>query len=154
MGVIVNFDYNSWIARYPEFGPNGAQPVSSTLAGLYFNEATLYSANNGSGPVRDATTQSMLLNMMTAHIAALNAPLANGQPASSLVGRISNATEGSVTLGIENQYPPGSPQWFQQTKYGAAWWAATAQYRTMRYTVGPTVVPAFRGFSRGFFGGG
>ena len=42
----------------------------------------------------------------------------------------------------ENLYPPGSAQWWQQTKYGAAFWAATSQYRGMRYVPGHNV----RGF--------
>ena len=78
----------------------------------------------------------MLLGMVTAHIAALNAPL-SGHPASTLVGRISSATEGSVTVATQNDYPPGTAQWWQQTKYGAAFWAASAQFRTARYVHGP-----------------
>jgi len=142
MGVIVSFDYNLWATRYPEFatacGPSGAPFISPALAQLYFDEATMYQANNGAGPVCDSATQLRLLNMLTAHIAALN--MSGSSP---LVGRISNASEGSVSVGSDNQYPPGTPQWYQQTKYGAAWWAATAQYRTMRYTPGPVMgVPA------------
>ena len=93
----------------------------------------------------------MLLNMLTAHIAALNAPL-GGQPSSPLVGRVSNATEGTVTVATDNQYPPGSVQWYQQTKYGAAFWAASAQYRTAIYAPGPRrsfEPPRFTGY----FGG-
>lgn len=144
MGVVVNFDYNAWVTRYPEFAsPGGSQPVASPLATLYFNEATMYQTNNGEGPVRDSNTQLTLLNMLTAHIASLNAPPGTGGIASPLVGRINSASEGSVSVGSENQYPPGTPQWFQQTKYGAAWWAATAQFRTMRYRPGPVMgVPA------------
>jgi hypothetical protein len=145
MGVIVVFDYNAWVTRYPEFAVGGAQPVAESLATAYFNEATLYQANNGAGPVRDSTTQSMLLNMLTAHIASLNAAI-NSAPAPNIVGRINSASEGSVSVGSENLYPPGTPQWYQQTKYGAAWWAATAQFRTMRYRPGPVMgVPANQG---------
>lgn len=141
MGVIVNFDYNSWLVRYPEFGVSGAQFVSPQLAQAYFDEATSYQANNGAGPVSDPGLQLRLLNMLTAHIAALNVT-----GSSPLVGRINTASEGSVSVGAENNYPPGTPQWYQQTKYGAAWWAATAQYRTMRYRPGPVMgVPANQG---------
>jgi len=151
MGVIVAFDYTTWVTRYPEFAASGAQPVTEPLAILYFNEATLYQANNGAGPVGDSATQSLLLNMLTAHIAALNTANASGSPAPNLVGRITSGTEGSVSVGVESNYPPGTPQWFQQTKYGAAWWAATAQFRTMRYRPGPVMgVPANQG--RGWWG--
>ena len=148
MGVAVTFSYSQWIARYPEFDPNNTasvQPVNSTLAQEYFNEATLYQSNNGASPVCDAATASLLLNMLTAHIAFLNAANLSGTAAPNIVGRISNASEGSVSVGTDNQYPPGSPQWFQQTKYGAAWWQATAQYRTWRGIRGPVARPAFSG---------
>lgn len=146
MGVIVASNYAAFIARYPEFGPGGAQPVSSDLYNAYFSEATLYQANNGAGPVCDAGVAITLLNMLVAHIAALNAASSSGAAAPNTVGRVSNATEGSVTVALENLYPPGTAQWYQQTKYGAAWWAATAQFRTMRYTPGPVMgVPANQG---------
>lgn len=155
MGVIVTFDYTAWVTRYPEFAsPGGTQPVASPLAQEYFDEATLYQANNGAGPIRDAGQALRLLNMLTAHIASLNAPSASGDVAPNLVGRISSAGEGSVNVSSENNYPPGTPQWYQQTKYGAAWWAATAQFRTMRYRPGPVMgVPANQfGGGRGFRG--
>lgn len=128
MGVQVTFDYGAWIARYPEFAG-----VDQGTAQLYFNEATLYCRNDGGGPVDDATTQATLLNMLTSHVAKLNAPKPTGEDASPLVGRIAGASQGSVNVSVENQYPPGSPQWYQQTKYGAAFWAASAVHRTLRY---------------------
>lgn len=151
MGVIIQPNYIAFTARYPEFAsPGGTQPVSSDLYTAYFNEATLYQANNGAGPIRDQTTASLLMNMLVAHIASLNAASAAGDVAPNVVGRISSAGEGSVNISTENQYPPGTPQWYQQTKYGAAWWAATAQFRTMRYMLGPAAVPAGQGlFGRG-----
>ncbi len=145
------FDYTAWIIRYPEFSPSGSQPVSQPLGAAYFVEAGLYLDNVGQSPVTSDSQQSLLMNMLTAHIAALNTPTSTGAPASSLVGRISNASEGSVSVAAENDYPPGTPQWFQQTKYGTAFWAATIQYRTARYLHGPVLgVPANQG--RGLFG--
>lgn len=141
MGVIVIFNYAAWAARYPELAP-----VGEPLATAYFNEATIYQANDGCGPISTLAIATVLLNMLTAHVAWLNAPrdangnpAASGSPASPLVGRISDATEGSVTVATQNEYPPGTPQWYQSSKYGAAWWAATAQYRTMRYVPPPFV---------------
>ena len=141
----VSFSYPLWIARYPEF--SGVNP---TLAAAYWSEAALYCDNTDCSPITDDSVggqRNMLLNMLTAHIAQLNAAL-NGQAASPLVGRINSATEGSVTVQAENQYAPGTVQWFQQTKYGSAFWAATAQYRTMRYVPGPRRVmdPWRRGY--------
>ena len=137
MGVVVEFNYQAWIARYPEFAQ-----VPNVVAQLYFGEATLYHANDGSGPVSDLMTQTSLLNMLTAHIALLNSPDAQGNPPSPLVGKVQSANEGSVSVSV--LYNPTNPeQWFSQTKYGAAYWAATAQYRTFR---------PVRGFARRRFG--
>ncbi|WP_048996419.1 DUF4054 domain-containing protein [Burkholderia multivorans] len=124
----VTFDYAGWLARYPEFSS-----VTQATANAYFEEATLYLDNTDASPVTDLPTRSMLLGMLTAHIAALNSGI-NGQTASPLVGRINSATEGSVSVSTEYQVP-GSAQWYAQTKYGAAYWAATARYRIFQYRV-------------------
>lgn len=134
MGIKVSFDYGGWIARYPEFAL-----VNEPTANAYFAEAQIYHDNSGSpyGPT-DATVQLALLNMMTAHIAQRYAIIAGVAP-SPLVGRISNASEGSVSVGVEgfNANAPGSQAWFLQTKYGADYWFATTAYRTMHYVTGP-----------------
>lgn len=135
MGVVVQFNFNQWVTRYPEFSS-----LNPDLAQQYFNEAGLYMANDGSGPVNNLTTATLLMNMLTAHIAWLNRPTDPANPAnasSPIVGRISSATEGSVTVQTENQYPEGTPQWFQQTKYGSAWWSATTKYRRFLYAAHP-----------------
>jgi hypothetical protein len=69
--------------------------------------------------------------MLTAHIAALNAVELGGRSAENIVGRISSASEGSVSISLDSQ-TPGTAAWFQQTKYGAAFWQATTQYRKAR----------------------
>lgn len=140
-GVV--FNYSNWALRYPEL----AASVSSGLAQLYFNEATSYCDNTPQTPFTDIGQLATYLNMVTAHIAALNAPL-NGAPSSPLVGRVSNASEGSVSVQTQNDYPPGSAQWFQATKYGAAYWAATSQYRSMLYV--PGCVPRTNPFTGRF----
>lgn len=127
MGVVVTFDYPKWVVRYPEFAS-----VQEPLAQAYFAEATIYLRNDGSGPTNSPTVQLSLLNMLTAHITALYA-IVDGKAASDLVGRISNATEGSVSVQADMEAMPGTAAWFLQTKYGASFWQATAAYRTFRY---------------------
>lgn len=143
--AVVTFSYADWSARYPELASSVAEP----LAQLYFNEATLYLNNDGCGPVRDPLQLAMILNMLTAHIAALNAPL-NGQASSPLVGRINTASEGSVSVGTDLNVP-GTASWFAQSKYGLAAWQALAPYRTMHYRRGPASYA--RGIGGGIFGG-
>ena len=138
MGAAVTFSYSAWVARYPQFNY-----VSPDLALLYFNEATIYCRNDGGGPVPTAALLSTFLNMLTAHIAQISAPVeTDGVTPSSLVGRITNATEGSVSVATAySGDSPGSAAWYNQTPYGAAYWAATAPYRTMRMIPAvPTIV--------------
>jgi hypothetical protein len=92
--------------------------------------------NTISSPVQDIAQRTMLLNLLTAHICQLRQPL-NGQPSSPLVGRISEATEGSVTVKAEMIAAPGSAQWYNQTKYGAQYWQMTLPFRSARYATGP-----------------
>ena len=137
-GGVVTFSFADWSTRYPEL----AASVFQAQAQLYFNEAGLYCDNTPTSIITDASPggeREILLNMVTAHIAALNAPL-NGQPSSPLVGRISAGTQGSVSVQTQMDVAPGSAQWFNQTKYGAAYWAATTKYRTMLYVRGPVPI--------------
>lgn len=100
---------------------------------MYFDLATQYCRNDGGGPVSKATIQVRLLNLMTAHLAFLLAGNNTSDGASSLVGRISSASEGSVSVSAEMPGSNANSAWYLQTKYGAAFWQATAVYRTMRY---------------------
>lgn len=136
MGIAV-FDPTAFNARYPEFNT-----VAEPLLASYFVEAGLYLNNTECSPVQDVARRGLLLNMLTAHIAALNAGT-NGNAPSGLVGRINSATEGSVTVGADMPNQPGSAAWFQQTTYGAAYWQATAQYRTARYVPGQSYPPRY-----------
>jgi hypothetical protein len=124
------FDYAAWSAGFPELAAYVGQPLAAT----YWQRAVNLCAM--SGPLTDgsAWAQSMI-GLVTAHITKINGPI-GGQPASDIVGRIANATEGSVTVGTDFQVP-GSAAWFAQTKYGAEFWQATASFRTMQYRASP-----------------
>lgn len=149
----VTFDYNAWVAAFPEFS-GVSQPQAATYADL----ATLYFDNSG-WPGNLPQAQS-LLNLLTSHIAWLSAPRdvngnpsATGQAASPIVGRINSATEGSVTVSSDmGDANAGSPSqaWYMQTKYGAMYWAAMAQFRTAVYQQGPQ--RARRAARAGLFG--
>lgn len=128
---IATFDYALWVARYPEFSD-----VLEPVATMYFSEATIYHRNDGFGPVTDEGVQLTLLNMLTAHIAFINSGT-NGNDPSPLVGPVTNASEGSVSVGVQPLQAPGTLGWLTQTKYGASYWYATAPYRTMRYRASP-----------------
>lgn len=128
--AIVVFDSNAFLARYPEF-------VTISVAALQacFNEATIYLNNTDSSLVSDVTQRSVLLNMIVAHIVALNMG-ANGQAASPLVGRVDQASEGSVSVHADMGPVTNSQAWWLSTKYGSAAWQAMSSYRTFRYFLG------------------
>lgn len=109
-----------------------------------FKEATFYVNNTDGSIVTDIGMRTTLLNMITAHILALNFGT-NGQQASPLVGAIKSAREGSVSVNVNMLSKSEAASWWNQTKYGAAFWRLSATYRMMRYISAPrgpiTVVP-------------
>ena len=97
-----------------------------------FAQACIYLNNTDLSPVADVAIRATLLNMLTAHICQLQYG-ANGKGPSGLVGQITGATEGSVSVTAAQIDAPGTAAWYMQTQYGASYWAATAQYRIGRY---------------------
>ena len=157
----VVFDFQTWVASFPEFSA-----LTPAQGQAYFNDATLICANSASNQINRDGNLAALLYWLTSHFAWLKCPkdangnpAATGQIASQLVGRISDAAEGSVHVTTDWQMGGDATaleKFLAQTKYGAAYWAATSQYRTARYLARPTIVVngRFPGvFSpRGFFG--
>lgn len=128
---VVSFNYAIWAARYPEL----ANLVPLDMASAYFMEAGLYLDNTACSPVQDLGQRAAYLNMLVAHIAALNG--ARADPSSFAPGRLSSATEGSVSVSLDLGALPGAATWYAQTTYGLAYWAMTANLRTMRYVAAP-----------------
>lgn len=142
MGVVVIFDPAAWRLAYPQF----AFLTDEQLTGSVLPVAEVYLRNDGTGPVQKQETQKTLLWLIVAHVAQLMfGRVTDGVNGPQPVGRISNASEGSVSVQFE--FPTTSPgaAWFNQTPYGAAFWAASAAYRTMRY------IPGFPSSSRRLF---
>lgn len=116
----VIFDQTGFLLRYPEFSSVAAQLQ------LFFNEACLYCKNDDTSLIDDPP-RGLLLWMLTAHVAKLNA--------TDAVGRVSQAKEGSVSASLDMGPIAGSSAWFMQTKYGAAFWQASKQFRSGFYMV-------------------
>jgi hypothetical protein len=153
VGPVV-FDYRWFETRYPEI----SEWCSPGQLQGYFDIATLYCDNTDTGaptpamcdlwfslgmlgfppiggPIRNIKIRQMLLGMLTAHVAQLNGNI-NGNAPSGLVGRVTNASEGSISVGVS--YPEtADAAWFGQTRYGAMFWQATKQYRMAQYFPGP-----------------
>jgi hypothetical protein len=131
--TVAVFNPTLFHARYPQFAN-----VSDGKLGAYFLEAGLYLNNTDCSRVQDVNKRLVLLNILVAHISQLNGDLsADGQALP--VGRVSQATEGSVSATLDYGQPGNASQaWYDQTPFGAAFWAATAYLRSAVYRPRPT----------------
>jgi hypothetical protein len=123
----VTFDLVAFRARYPEF----ATLTNEQLQGC-FDDATLYLNPTDTSVVVDQMTRSRLLNMLTAHIAALNYGT-NGVAPNGLVGRVTGASEGSVSVSVDAAGFGAGSAWYSLTSYGLNYWQAILPYRQGRY---------------------
>lgn len=147
MGAVVTYSYAGFQAQYPTLATVPTGTVQS-----YWTQAQAFHDNTICGPVCDPTLQAIYMNMMAAHLMVIFGAISingDGSINQGVVGRVNNASEGSVSVGSENDYPPGSAQWFQQTAFGSAYYQATSQYRIMQYAVVPR-----RRFNPPLIGGG
>ena len=135
MAVVV-FNETAFLQRYPEFTPTVAAFPGVDQA--CFDEAGIYCDNTDFSRV-PVSIRTVLLNMLTAHILFLGFGIVGVSPATQAVGRVKDAGEGSVHASLDMGPVTNSQAWYLQTKYGAAYWQASAAYRTARY------VPPCRG---------
>ena len=140
------FDYKFWATVYPSL----AVSVSEPQAQEYFNLASsLYVDNTACSPIpmldgNGNPLRIKILGMAVSHIATILASL-NGQAPNPLVGRIGNASQGSVSVATDFPSTPDAA-WWNQSPYGAMAYAAMAPFRRATYFPGP------RGY--GYFGRG
>lgn len=132
--AIVQFNPSVFKSYYPEFSSASDQALTAC-----FQQAMLYLSNTDASIVQNIQTRAMLFDFLTAHIAILRGLLsADGQ--ARAVGRVSQATEGSVTAGLDySAATPGTGAWFNQTQYGAMYWQAMAPFRGFHYYPQPAV---------------
>lgn len=139
---IVTFDEAAFLLRYPMF--NAWATANPGQLQERFNEVTaIYINNTAYATVRDVTERGYLINYAIAHVVAIEGALSDpadgGASASGKVGRVSSATEGSVSVSLDMGAVPGTAAWWLQSQFGAAYWNATAKYRTFRYGRAPAM---------------
>lgn len=128
--AVVTFDPTAFKAAYPEFI---AVSDARTTTMFTIAEQSILD-NTANAPVMDMDYRTQLFYMLVAHMLLLfgtsDTPVLNNAPP----GRLSSATEGTVSSAFEYILPPGSAMaaWFTQTKYGALYWMATARFRSVR----------------------
>lgn len=131
--AIVTFDYSAFIAAYPTFNL-----VSQSILQRCFDQSCLILNNTDSSVVKDVTERTTLLWLLVAHIATLmgqtNTNIAAGtQGAVSNAGRLSSASEGSVSISYDFPAFTMSQAYFVQTQYGFTYWQLILPYRSFRY---------------------
>lgn len=151
MAVAV-FDYTKWAAMFPYLAtPRGG--VTQPIAEGFFTIAELLFANDDCSPIKDPDKRLVFLNYIVAHLARLAGyPIDAGGAAApdGMVGRVSSATEGTVSISSDYGAVRESEAWWIQTPEGATFWQLTRAFRTARYIAAP---PRNFGPARRAFGG-
>jgi hypothetical protein len=135
-GVVV-FSPTAFKAGFPEFAT-----VADAALNLSFSLATLQLNNSCSSRVCDANEREVLLNLLTAHITELKNGK-NGQPPAGIVGRVSDAQEGSVRVSADAGTVVYGQAYYLQTQWGFLYWQSTAKYRSAVYVPAPPVCADF-----------
>lgn len=135
----VVFDPISFAQRFTAFAW-----LNNDVLSDYFTEATMMIANDDASLIQDLAQRKVILNLLVAHLAALNSG-ENGQVPSGLIGRVSSASEGSISVSTDYTSNSELAQWFNQTRYGAELWILLARYRQFRYVAPIRRTGRFRG---------
>lgn len=132
LGVVV-FDADKFLSQYPELEKQAAESFTwyDQVQG-WFQQATLIVNNTPCSVVKDLVERETLLFLLVRHFVELHNRALQG----GLVGRISSATEGSVSVSVEMPSTSPSSAWFYQTPFGATFWQMTLKYRGFRYVPG------------------
>jgi len=131
-GVVV-FVPATFKAAFPSFAT-----LADALLSMAFNLATLQLNNSCGSRVCDANVRETLLNLLTAHIAALLYG-ENGNPPAGIVGLVNKAQQGSVSVGTDVGTIVYGQAYYLQTQWGFLYWQSTARFRQMVYVPAPVV---------------
>lgn len=124
MSGIVVFDLPKFRSLYPTLKATDDQ------LNWYFVEATMLLNNTEKSCVKSLVEREVLLFLLVAHFAALQQRVEGNN---EVVGRVSSASQGSVSVSLDNGQTTLSDKWYQQTPYGSKYWALTAKYRSFLY---------------------
>ncbi len=125
----VTLDVTEWKEKYPQY----SGLTDSQVEDLFY-AATSYLENNDMSAVGDEERRKYFLYLLTAHLAFLLYPDSSGKGGNGgMVGRISSASEGSVSVGSGLSNVPFNAEFFLQSTYGYMFWQATQVYRMAFY---------------------
>ena len=132
---VVEFVVAEFRGMYPKITASDLQLES------FFYEAELLFNNTSKSCEKDLKKRKVLLYMIVAHLATLQAQVDSGN---MLVGRLSSASEGSVSVSSDYGTLSDGEKWWDQTPYGAKFWKMTAFYRTSHYIITNFPMPVNR----------
>ena len=135
MSGVVVFDLLKFRKLFPKISTTDDQ------LDMFFVEACLLCNNTENSNIRNLQEREILLFLLTAHIATLQMRIDSGNDS---VGRITSASEGSVSVALDNGQTTHSEKWYQQTAYGARYWVLTKRYRSLFYIYGHAPMPVRR----------
>ena len=135
MSGVVRFDASRFRKLYPKISATDDQ------LSMFFVEAGMQCNNTDKSIIKNLDERELLLFLLVAHIATLQQRIDSGNEA---VGRVASASEGSVSVSLDNGQTTQSEKWYQQTPYGARYWALIKQYRSFFYVLGKFPMPVRR----------
>ena len=138
MSNVFVFDLVLFKQIYPQF-----QTLSDELLTYFFEKAETTLLDNSETACIPLKERKFLFYLLVAHMAQLQDRINEGN--SSLVGSITSASEGSVSIGVNAlQSTSATGAWLNQTPYGAEYWVLTARYRTGLYVIENHAMPVDR----------
>ena len=137
MSKVVLFDLSDFLAIYPEtmkmkFFIDLSDEQKESVFNNIFTQAESVLNNTPCSVVKDLKQRKMLLYLLARHIVDLRERALNG----GIVGRITSATEGSVSVSAEMPSNGANSAWYNQTPFGADFWRLTSKYRRFKYVSG------------------
>lgn len=137
MSGVVMFSADKFLARYPEmlsaqFAWFAKTVDKNAVLENWFSQAEILLSNTRCSVVKNLSERETLLFLLVRHFAELHHRATQG----GLVGRISSATEGSVSVSAEMPASSAGAAWYNQTPFGASFWQLTSKYRRFRYIGG------------------
>ena len=113
-------------AKFRELYPQLSKFTDAQLQNFFYQAEMLFN-NTKCSFIKDLGRREMLLFMIMAHLAQLQSNIDAGN---STVGRVSSASEGSVSVSLDYGTVSNSSRWWIQTPYGAQYWQFISQYKT------------------------
>ncbi|WP_236516068.1 DUF4054 domain-containing protein [Escherichia coli] len=138
MSNVFVFDPAAFKLSYPQFAKFTNEQLTN-----FFEEVENTIVDNTESSCFSLKDRKKRFYLLVAHNAELQNRINDGN--TGLVGRISSATEGSVSISTDYSMGSGAlEQWLKQTPYGAKFYAFTAPYRTALWVAATAPMPVKR----------